>query len=63
MNDYGSSIEKGRAALREWAAKQDEKLPDDPWKLPSDCPIWSMGLSLAQASGILSAVRAERGEQ
>lgn len=54
---YTASADRAVVALREWADGRD--LPDDPWKLPKDCPIWNMGLSLFQASWALAAVRRE----
>ncbi len=54
---YQSDLDAGLIAMREWAARQTGPLPDDVWKLPKDCPLWSMELSLAQASAILAAVR------
>jgi hypothetical protein len=62
MNPYVAAINDGLEKAREWAATQ-ETLPDDPWALPKDCPLWSMGLSLAQASGILGRLRAERAQE
>ena len=59
MNPYAEAIDKGLTAARLWAQTQ-ATLPSDPWSLPSDCPLWSMGLSLAQASGILGKLRTER---
>jgi len=59
---YESDCQNGLMTFREWAAKQTDRLPDDPWKLPKDCPIWKLGLSLAQADGIFRTVRAELGE-
>jgi len=51
-------IEKAELDLRQWlAAHPDYTLPDSPWALPSDCPLWSAGLSMAQASGVLAVVR------
>jgi hypothetical protein len=57
---YRGAIESGEAAMREWMKDRDPAiLPEDVWKAPSDCPLWKMGLSLAQAGSIY--VRAKSG--
>ncbi len=56
---YREMIATGLEQMREWA-KYKPDLPNDPWKLPKDCPLWKMDLSLAQASGILNAIHWER---
>ena len=58
--DYESNIHAGVQAMRDWMTAQTlapRDLPDDVWTLPKDCPLWTLGLSLAQASGILQSVR------
>lgn len=54
---YAEDANKAVDALREWA--KDHELPESPWDLPKDCPIWYMGLSLFQAGWALSKVRGE----
>jgi hypothetical protein len=52
--------DKAVSALDEWIKAKgiDPKtLPERPWELPKDCPIWSMGLSMAQAWSILDEAR------
>lgn len=63
MSSYEDNYKAGLDRLRQWAAAQEQALPDDAWKLPKHCPIWSMGLSLAQADAMLSVIRSERGER
>ncbi len=58
-NPYTAAIGNGLDKMREWAADKPD-LTDDVWQLPKDCPLWSMNLSLAQASGILAAIHWER---
>ena len=58
---YQQNADDGLAAMNKWLAEKNiqwRDLPDDPWKLPADCPIWKMGLSLAQAGWILASGRA-----
>ena len=45
--------------MRDWVKGRDVDLPGDPWKLPADCPLWGLDLSLSQASWILATVRSE----
>lgn len=55
---YVALTDVALAKLREWAEGKD--LPDDPWKLPKDCPIWKMGLTDFQAQFVLRRLRRER---
>lgn len=57
---YRLALNDGLEAMRKWVAETNHELPDDVWKLPKDCPLWRMGLSMAQADCILSAVRNEK---
>jgi len=59
MNSYQGNIANGLEAMRAWA-KDKPDLTGDVWKLPKDCPLWQMDLSLAQAAGILAAIHWER---
>lgn len=61
MNEaYEAAITDGEQAMREWMNGRDPKsLPDSVWECPSDCPLWTMGLSMAQAGGIYA--KAKRG--
>lgn len=57
---YTAMIDGGLTAMRKWIAENGIKeLPSDPFELPKDCPLWEMNLSLAQAGGIVSALRRE----
>jgi len=62
-SEYERSIAEGLTLMRDWIADHEinpKTLPESPWNLPKDCPLWHLGLSLAQASGILATVRAGR---
>ena len=54
---YASTIEAARERFAEWLVAQgdDYVLPESCWQLPSECPLWHSGLSMAQAQSILSA--------
>lgn len=57
---YVGAIDDGLQKTRAWIkAKGLTDLPEDPFKLPDDCPLWNLGLSLAQAGGIVAALRRE----
>lgn len=60
MPNYEEYAQAAVKALREWQKGRTEPLPDDPWKLPKDCPIWNMGLSAYQAAWALARVRQEQ---
>lgn len=55
---YKGAISDGLDEVRKWMANGGV-LPESCWDLPKDCPIWSMGLSAAQAQGIVNALRTE----
>lgn len=55
MDSYTKTADAVVVALRDWAA--DRVLPTSAWELPKDCPLWSMGLSLFQASWALAVHR------
>jgi hypothetical protein len=56
---YRENTGRGLDAMRIWAADKPD-LTEDIWKLPKDCPLWNMGLSMAQAGAILAAIHWER---
>lgn len=59
-NPYQGSIERGQKAFAEWRAKNPHvNINQSVWSLPKDCPLWHMGLSMAQAVGIVMAARKE----
>lgn len=53
--------EKALEQSRAWFAGKE--LPRSAEDLPADCPVWAHGLSLGQASMVLSVLRAERMEE
>ena len=60
MNFYENNADKAVEALREWNRKHCAgPLPESPWDLPKDCPIWHMGLSAFQAGWALAQVKSE----
>lgn len=58
VSAYKGVIDDGLAKMIAWVNENNiNELPEDVWQLPKDCPLWNLGLSLAQASGIHSVVR------
>ncbi len=55
---YIETLDTGLTSAFKWM--DDNKiteLPDSVWECPQGCPIWEMGLSLAQAGGIYSKMK------
>lgn len=58
---YEAATADAETRMRAWVLERHvivRDLPDDAWHLPPDCPLWHLGLSAAQAQGILAAVKA-----
>lgn len=56
---YETATNDGRRMLTEWMSQKGmtpADLPCSPWDLPADCPLWKMGLSLAQVLWIVEIV-------
>lgn len=63
-DQYTAAIESGVQVMDEWmAANGITSLPDSVWDLPKECPLWTLGLSYAQAGGIHAQAKAKLQKQ
>jgi hypothetical protein len=61
MPGYIASAEAALVKHREWALANPERMVDDVWRLPLDCPLWGSGLSSFQASWVHGKIKREIG--
>lgn len=55
---YQRAIGTGVKEMERWMVESNvTMLPDDAWDLPRDCPLWGLGLSMAQLSLILAGAK------
>ncbi len=57
---YEKAANAGVEVFRKWMEKEGitaNDLPDSPWDLPTNCPLWTMGLSMAQSLCILGRAK------
>jgi len=60
MGPYLDSLDSAERAMKEWMDRKvlrGSDLADDVFKAPEDCPLWNLGLSLAQAGSVWAAAK------